>query len=153
MSDPIYRSPLPFSSAPSPVLAVYCSDSRYDEHCEDFIIHGLNIPIFDQFIVPGGPAWLIWDWRSFSQQRIAREEIGFLVQAHDIKRVVLIAHEDCALYKRRHPYLTTEARRHKQFEDLRIARQELLGVSTSLQVETYFASLSDDGVVEFVSTE
>ena len=66
---------------------------------------------------------------------------------------MLIAHEDCGLYKRRHPDLTPEARRERQVEDLRLARQELLGVSTSLQVETYFAGVTPEGVVEFVSTE
>jgi len=99
----LYRSPLPFSPDPSPALALYCSDSRFDEHSAKFITDHLGHAAFDLFVVPGGAAWLVWDWRDFSTQRIAREQVAFLVEAHQVKRVVLIAHEDCGFYRKHTP--------------------------------------------------
>lgn len=147
--NPIYRSPLPFSPDPSPALAVYCSDSRYDEHCDYFVLHGLNLEVFDQFIVPGGAAWLVWDWQATNKHHVAKEQLSFLVESHHIHRAVLIAHDDCGFYRKRYSELTPDERRRKQLEDLELARRELQLMAPELQVDLYFARVGDDGVVCF----
>src|SRR5438128_470117 len=39
-------------------LAMYCSDGRWGDAFDEFCHRSLQIPRYDRFAVPGGPAWL-----------------------------------------------------------------------------------------------
>jgi hypothetical protein len=79
-------------------LALYCSDGRWGEACDEFCHKHLQIPRYDRWAVPGGPAWLAArdDDSAFSQA--AREQLDFLVKAHELEKIVLITHFGCAYY-------------------------------------------------------
>src|SRR5262245_18279277 len=78
-------------------LALYCSDGRWGEAFDDFCHRKLFIPRYDRWAVPGGPAWLAGRaGDDFSQA--AREQLDFLVRAHELERIVLITHYGCADY-------------------------------------------------------
>lgn len=38
-------------------VAVYCSDSRYGNHPDEFLRPHLGLPRYDRLALPGGPAW------------------------------------------------------------------------------------------------
>jgi hypothetical protein len=40
-------------------LAMYCSDGRWGDAFDEFCHRSLQIPRYDRFAVPGGPAWLV----------------------------------------------------------------------------------------------
>ena len=128
---------------------VRCSDHRLARACEDFIEHKLAVPegTYDLVVVPGGPQFLcamdylpkfLW---------VGLRWMRFLVEAHEIKRVVLIAHQDCGWYGHVHGKILEGARKEeRQCDDLRLARKNLTGSFPQLQVNTFFARLQESGV-------
>src|SRR5580765_2856122 len=84
-------------------LAMYCSDGRWGDAFDEFCHRSLMIPRYDRFAVPGGPGWLIASQNAgkTSDEGAARranlslaawDQLGFLVEAHQIQRIVLVSH-------------------------------------------------------------
>jgi hypothetical protein len=82
-------------------LALYCSDGRWGEACDEFCHKHLNIPRYDRWAVPGGPAWLAASDDSPEFAHAARDQLDFLVRAHELEHIVLITHFGCAYYGHR----------------------------------------------------
>jgi hypothetical protein len=82
-------------------LALYCSDGRWGEAFDEFCHRHLQIPRYDRWAVPGGPAWLAPQNDELGFGQTAREQLDFLVQAHQLERIVLITHYGCAYYGQR----------------------------------------------------
>jgi len=127
-----------------PVLAIYCSDGRYAEACDWFIEHRLGEPRFDQFAVPGGAAWLCLDYDRVWEYELARRYLQFLIRAHGIQRVILIAHKDCGFYRERGVPPTKMY--DMQIDDLRTAQRVLMDWFPHLRVECFFAQPIGDRV-------
>jgi len=103
--------------------------------------------------MPGGPqcmtlveylpklSWALSKW------------IRYLVDTHELKRLILIAHEDCGWYKQL-PFhlLGSSDPRHRQEDDLRRVKQVLARDFPHLRVELYYAAFdsSDHVTVETV---
>ena len=63
------------------------------------------------------------------------------MDAHDLKRLILIQHQDCGWYKELPFHLHSSAEpRQRQEEDLRRARAALAKERPELSVELYYAS-------------
>jgi hypothetical protein len=127
-------------------LAIYCSDGRWGEAFDVFCHEGLQIPRYDRFAVPGGPAWLtLRDVSLLRPYDAARTQLDFLVRAHRLERIVLITHYGCAFYAE---LLGQDADGclTAQEEDLRTAAGTLRGWFAGMQVETYVAMRSGDGL-------
>src|SRR2546421_12990384 len=77
-------------------LALYCSDGRWGEAFDEFCQKHLLLPRYDRWAVPGGPAWLAPANGERAYYQAAREQIDFLVQAHQLEQIVLITHYGCA---------------------------------------------------------
>src|SRR6266480_1967387 len=73
-------------------LALYCSDGRWGEAFDEFCHQHLQIPRYDRWAVPGGPSWLAGHPQDVGLLDAARTQLDFLVQAHDLERIVLITH-------------------------------------------------------------
>jgi len=82
-------------------LALYCSDGRWGEAFDEFCHRHLQIPRYDRWAVPGGPAWLAPENGELGFGQAAREQLDFLVKAHQLERIVLITHYGCAYYAQR----------------------------------------------------
>ena len=91
-------------------------------------------------MLPGGPqcltlveylpkfSWAGWKW------------FKFLVDAHDLKRLILIQHQDCGWYKELPSHLhSSKEPRTRQEEDLQRARAALAKERPELSVELYYA--------------
>src|SRR6516225_9215281 len=82
-------------------LALYCSDGRWGEAFDEFCHRHLQIPRYDRWAVPGGPAWIAAHQEDSDLHRAVRIQLDFLVQAHELERIVLITHYGCAWYGHR----------------------------------------------------
>lgn len=123
------------------VLVIHCSDHRFQAGFYEFLNSRLNLQEnYDLLVLPGGPqcltrveympkfSWAGWEW------------MRFLVDAHGLKRLVMIQHQDCGWYKElpSHLHSSTEPRK-RQEEDLRRARAALAKERPELRVELYYA--------------
>jgi hypothetical protein len=139
---PSYTAPSKVDHTQTDVLVVHCSDHRFQAGLRDFLNQGLDLKSnYDLLVLPGGPqcltlveylpkfAWAGWKW------------FRFLVEAHSLKRLILIAHEDCGWYKELPLHLHTSSDpRRRQEEDLQRVRERLSADFPELRIELYYAS-------------
>src|SRR5262249_30830925 len=102
--QPIFTSTVPFEAERIAAVAITCSDGRYGDQFDEFMHRHLGLPRYDRLAIPGGAAWLGWrSSASLGHYGLLSDQLDFLVQVHDLRRAVLIAHYRCAYYLRRHP--------------------------------------------------
>ena len=139
------RPPFESATANDPArihaAAIYCSDGRVGEQIDEFLHLGLGLPRYDRVAVPGGPACLAGNLVTFQEARAVEDALRFLLQVHDIEKVVLIAHEGCAYYRERlgvpEASVVTEQRR-----DLERAAPMVRRLQADLVVDSFLARLS-----------
>lgn len=130
-------------------LAIYCSDGRFAPACERFIHQELGEEWYDRFIVPGGAAWLCLDALTVWEHEMARRHVSFLVEAHGIRRIILIAHQHCGFYERYR--LSPEQTEQRQAADLHTAARALQERYPNIRVEAYYLRIAD-GLPHFETT-
>jgi hypothetical protein len=151
---PAFTSTSSFDVQRVGALAVYCSDGRYGDAFDDFCHRRLDIPRYDRLAVPGGPAWLAHGGDRPDLLKAAREQMEFLVTAHDLRRIVLIAHWGCAFYTSRgggKPRAPRECL-PEQLRDIGHAAKALSVWFPSVSVEGYLA-MQNVGAVSFYGIE
>lgn len=146
-----YESRIPYETARIHAAAIYCSDGRIGEHFDDFLQHGLGLPRYDRVALPGGPACLAGHPEAHLEEQGVIDELKFLVEVHRLKKIVLIAHENCAFYGTR---LALKARRLElvQCADLVRAAAFVHRVTSIEAVDAYFARHAE-GRVRFERVE
>lgn len=146
-----YESAIPYEVARVHAAAIYCSDGRVGEHFDDFLHKGLGLPRYDRVALPGGPACLAGHPQAHLEEQGVVDELKFLVEAHALKRVVLVAHQSCAFYTNR---LDLNGRRLElvQRADLVRAAAVVRRVTGIDKVDGFFARLSE-GCVRFEPVE
>lgn len=135
---PIFTSTEPWHHERIRALALYCSDGRWGEAFDDFCHRCLQIPRYDRWAVPGGPAWLATSEGSHGFVQAAREQLDFLVGVHGLQRIVLITHYGCAVYGQR-LQRSADACLPAQMDDMRIAVRALQDWYSDMRVEGYLA--------------
>lgn len=143
--DHVFTSDLPFDTIRIEAAAVYCSDGRFGEQFDDFLYGGLGLPKYDRLAVPGGPACLAGHFAAYREGDALAAQIEFLISAHHLQRVVLVAHQGCAFYTQRLGLSPIDLVQ-KQHADLARAAERVRGLNRDLVVDTYFARLDGDGV-------
>jgi len=143
---PLYQPASQLNHTDTDVLVVHCSDHRFQAGLHEFLNQGLNLgQNYDLLVLPGGPqcltlveylpkfSWAGWRW------------LRFLVDNHELKRLILIAHQDCGWYKDLplHLHASPEPRL-RQEEDLRRVQHALKRDFPSLSVELYYAGWGAD---------
>jgi hypothetical protein len=123
------------------VLAIHCGDYRLQAAFNEFLNRSLNLDgNYDLLVIPGGPlsltlteylpkfSWASWKW------------LHFFVKQHEIRRLVLIQHQDCAFYQTMPLHLHDSPElRARQEQDLRRATTALRKELPELSVELYYA--------------
>ncbi len=139
LPEPIFTARDPWNPERIHAMAIYCSDGRFGEAFDEFCHQKLEIPRYDRFAVPGGPAWINPSVAAAQDlYRSARAQLDFLVRVHDLERIVLITHSPCAFYAehlQKGPHECLEA----QFSDTHTAAQRLRLWFPKIQVEGYLA--------------
>ena len=134
-----YACPIPFANR-FDAAAVYCSDGRYGEHFDDFLINGLSLNQVDRVALPGGPACLL-----DPEQTAPFENLLFLIEAHELQRVVLIQHHGCAFYTHCRG-MELDDLPPAQNKDMAQAKQAILERAPHVTVEMFYAHLDNDRV-------
>jgi hypothetical protein len=140
-----FQSSIGYKSNRVQAVAVYCSDGRYGEQIDEFLSRGLGLPRYDRLAVPGGAACLAGHFYTYREEEGVLEQLRFLVSVHKVRRVVLIAHQNCAFYSDRLHVapLHLETRQH---EDLMKATRRVQRFGLDLQIDVFFARLNGDVV-------
>ena len=125
-------------------LVICCSDGRWRASTQEFVQHHLSGEGHaDLVMVPGGiePLTLL-DLlpKDFS---FLRRRLEALVETHGTRRIVAIAHEDCGWYRHRRVGPVAVDLRERQVTDLKRAGARLRSMFPGVQVETWYARLSD----------
>ena len=131
-----YVSSQPYESARIYAAAVYCSDGRLGDHVDDFLHNGLGLPRYDRVACPGGPVALSGRLAAHWEARGVEEQLRFLVQVHEIRKVVLVAHVGCAYYSRK-LLLAPEKVEQEQVEDLQKAQWAVERLVPGIEVSRY----------------
>ena len=141
-----YESKVPYHTKRMHAAAIYCSDGRVCSQYDDFLLNGLKLPRYDRVALPGGPASLA----GYSQARLEEagviDELKFLVDAHGLKRIVLIQHEDCAFYTK-HLAADTKSLEQLQKADLVRATYAIRHAMSMGDIDGYFARRTKNGVL------
>ena len=135
-----YVSSVPYAAERIHAAAIYCSDGRIGNHVDDFLQNGLGLPRYDRVACPGGPVGLAGRLSAYWELRGVEEQLGFLSRVHEIRRVVLIAHADCAYYSRRLA-LPPERIEAEQRHDLEKATWAVHRIVPGIEVTCYFARI------------
>jgi hypothetical protein len=139
-----FASPRPLGGPTIRAAAVYCSDGRFAPHFEAFLEHTLEGDLCDRLAVPGGPACLREAPALPEDSQGGREQLAFLVRAHRVERVILIAHEPCAFYRERLG-VPDDTQGPRQARDLGEAVRFVTTLAP-LQVDLFTAQLVEGGV-------
>jgi hypothetical protein len=155
----MFQSKAPWSEKRPAVLVIACSDGRLEAQTDEFIRGKLRIAGYDRLYVPGGPGALASSGLEFLRVDHLRRECQFLLEAHEIERVVLISHSGsaqgpveamCADYRRKLAACTADELRHQQELDVREVEGLLRGWRAQLQIDTYRAEVQPGRAVVFV---
>jgi hypothetical protein len=136
----VFESTHPWDAERPDTLVISCVDGRSRPFIQEFVTDFLRVPPHTDFMaVPGGiePLTLVdlipKDFNFF------RRRIESLVAAHGTRRIVSIAHQDCAWYVERKIGPVTLDLQQRQLRDLRRASAWLREAFPDVKVETYFA--------------
>lgn len=133
-----YESPTHYRQTPPSTAILYCSDGRLGGHIDDFARRCLGSDHFDRLAVPGGAACMGAHATSGHEREVVEEQLRFLVEAHDIHRIALIAHQDCGHYTQRLRIRGPELARQQCYDLLR-AVKHLRQLPARPEVEAYYA--------------
>ena len=110
----------------SGVLVVACSDGRLQKATDAFLAGELGLTEYDRLYMPGGGGALAATGRDFIRAQQFRRECLYLVELHDIERILLIFHgpaidgppdATCADYRRKATGASPATIRERQARD------------------------------------
>jgi len=128
-------------------LAFYCSDGRFTEPVEE-LLRELGHARLDTLTMPGGPGLLAMRTAKFADLDAARRGASFLITAHAIREVVLIAHQGCGYYRTRMTGRAPADIEQAQLADLDTCARELQRAHPLLVAHRFYARV-DGGRVRF----
>lgn len=138
-----FESSIPFSTGRIHAAAVYCSDGRFGRQFDDLLYNALQLPRCDRVAVPGGVACLADHFPTYREEEGVLEQLRFLVEAHELTRVVLIAHQDCAFYLERLQVSPLQLE-SLQREDMSRAVNRIRALGRDLHIDAFFARKDDE---------
>ena len=145
-NDVVFESRLPWDPERPHTALITCVDGRWYHHFQEFARIHLNAGDLTDFMaVPGGIEPLTLYDLLPKDFNFFRRRLEALVSAHGTKRIVVIAHQDCAWYRTRRIGPVTTDLRERQIGDLKRSARRLREMFEGVTVETYFARLSGTG--------
>ena len=138
-----YVAELPWSPQRPEAVVITCVDGRWYRHFQEFAKVHLEAGTGPDFMaVPGGIEPMTLADEVPKDFNFFRRRLEALVEAHGTRRIVVIAHQDCAWYRAQMTSATPEVIRAKQIADMRRAAAWLRQRFPAIAVEPYFARLS-----------
>ena len=121
-------------------LVIACSDGRLAEVLHEFQVRR-RAQDADRLLVPGGPLALT---RPGMQRRVALEFIRGLTEAHALRRIMVVSHQDCPAYERALGGLGFDQREVLE-RDLRRVRTLLENEFPEVKVDCWFIPWQENG--------
>jgi hypothetical protein len=147
-----FESTIRFDAERIRAAAVYCSDGRFGDQCDELMHVALGLPRYDRLAVPGGAACLAGHFATYREEEGVAEQLRFLVREHQLERVVLIAHEHCAFYTERLNVSPLQLE-SQQRDDIRKAVWKVRTISRAVEIDAFLARKRWDGSIQFVTIE
>ena len=145
----VFKSTLTWNSERPETLIISCVDGRWRPYIQEFVADFLKIsPHTDFMAVPGGIEPLTLTDLIPKDFNFFRRRIESLVASHGTRRIVAIAHQDCAWYIERKIGPFKIDLRQRQIRDLRHAAARMREMFPDARVETYFARRMATGAAE-----
>ena len=142
MGATIYESSVPWNPNRPDTVIISCVDGRWREHIQAFTVEHLKADLHADFLaVPGGIEPLTLFDLVPKDFNFFRRRLESVIEAHGTKRIVAVAHQDCAWYKTRTFLSMKIDLRERQIADLRRVAARLRETFPNVTVETYFARL------------
>ena len=132
-----------FSGHFSGRLVIFCSDERFIEANLAFLKNSLEIQTGDLMVLPGGPEFIIND------EPDLMERLKILVDAHKIKKIILISHSDCGYYKKKFENLSEEDILEKQMDDNQKAIKKLEKLFKDISVNAFHAEICNSKTINY----
>jgi len=151
-AETIYESTVPWNPRRPDTVIISCVDGRWRAQIQEFTVNYLKTDLHADFLaVPGGIEPLTLFDLVPKDFNFFRRRLESLIEAHGTKRIVAIAHQDCAWYKARKLFSLTVDLKERQITDLRRVAARLREMLPEVTVETYYARLegTDPGHVVF----
>jgi carbonic anhydrase-like protein len=143
MAGAVYESSLAWDPERPNTTIITCVDGRWYQHFQEFAREYVKAGVRTDFMaVPGGIEPLTLLDSMPKDFNFFRRRIEALVEAHGTRRIVAIAHQDCAWYRTRKIGPITIDLRARQIDDLRRSAARLREMFDGIVVETYFARLA-----------
>ena len=132
-----------FNSHFSGNLVIFCSDERFIEANLAFLKNSLKIQGSDLMVLPGGSAFIIND------EPDLMERLKILVDAHKIKKIILISHSDCSYYKKNFDDLSDQKILEKQMDDNQKAINKLEKLFKDISVNAFHAEICNSKTINY----
>ena len=146
----------PLNKAPTDTLVISCSDHRFQYAVSQFLNEELGLMgNYYSIVFPGSIQILTFEHALPKFANSLLRLVRFLAKNGGVKRIVAIAHEDCAWYKTFVPLyrIKREDVASEQRKDLFAARSILLAYRPQLTVDLFFAHISPNDTVTFTRIE
>jgi carbonic anhydrase len=138
-----YVTELPWDPQRPETVVVSCVDGRWYRHFQEFArIHLGAGPCTDFMAVPGGVEPMTLADDTPKDFNFFRRRLEALVDAHGTRRIIIIAHQDCAWYRAQLGAASADTMRSRQIADMRRATSWLRARFDGVAVQSYFARLS-----------
>ena len=138
-----YESTLAWDPVRPDTAIICCVDGRWFHHFAEFARVHLGAGSRTDFMaVPGGIEPMTLSELVPKDFNFFRRRIEGLVEAHGTRRIVAIAHQDCAWYRARRLGPPGADLKDRQIADLRRVANTLREMFPAVLVETYFAGLT-----------
>ncbi len=120
-------SAIPWDATDPDVLVVACSDGRSQTELDEYLRAERHISHYDRLYVPGGAGALVPSGIEFTRAAALQKECRFLIEAHGIRRVLLLFHgaaadgpeeAACGDYRREFPGYSAGQIRRQQDSDI-----------------------------------
>ena len=142
MAAMIYESKIPWDRGRPDTVIISCVDGRWRAQIQDFTVNHLKADLHADFLaVPGGIEPLTLFDLVPKDFNFFRRRLESLIEAHGTKRIVAIAHQDCAWYKQRKFLGFKIDLRERQIGDLLRVAARLKEAFPNMTIETYYARL------------
>jgi hypothetical protein len=131
-------------------LVICCSSYDVSPYFTEFLRTGLNIKEWDELVIPGGIQILTMLQLIPKAVNVLLRFVKFLIKRHQIKRLVLIGHQECGWYAAQ---FLRGKEDERQKRDLVVMTEWLTREFSPAQVkvEAYYLSHGKDGQVVFSS--
>jgi hypothetical protein len=140
-------------------LVICCSDGRLQESTDEFLENHLGIVDYDRLYAPGGPGALSNVACEFIRASQYRNELQFLLRAHDFNQIIMIfhgagadgpAHSACAHYLRLHPSYSTDQFNKRHVADMADVDRYIRDIAPTMRISVFRAEVRADRRVRFV---